>query len=289
MIKVGYLVSYDYEMLKTSISQIYNYVDNIYLAIDSNYQTWSGNRFSIPDAFFEEIKSIDTRNIIIFYFESFYIHGLSPIECETRERILLSKKMGKGWLIQLDVDEYIYEFDKVSIFLKKYRFLTIFPKLTPIIFRGKLLTLFREIENGYLYIKNKETFSFITNIPEYTLARNNNNIRSHYTNINVVHQSWARSENEILEKISNWGHRDDFKTVDYFNFWKKVNHENYKKIKNFHPISPNVWNELHFIEASNIDEFIIKFSRENKQNIYELTISDILKSIFFKFYIKIRY
>ena len=92
MIKVGYLVSYDYNMLLTSIKQLYDYVDGIFIAIDRDRKTWSGNNFELPQSFFDEIKLFDSKNKIEFYFDNFYISELLPIECETRERNMLLKK-----------------------------------------------------------------------------------------------------------------------------------------------------------------------------------------------------
>lgn len=283
MIKVGYLVSYDYEMLLTSISKLYDHVDEIYLAIDENRQTWNGNKFELPDSFFSDIKTFDIKNKIKIYFDKFYISDLKPLDCETRERNLLSIKMGKGWLIQLDVDEYVYDFDEVIKYLKKYWYLTIFPKLTPIILRGKLVTLFKQIPEGFLYIENNERFPFITNIPIYDRARNNSAIYNHYTNINVIHQSWARSENEMKEKINNWGHTNDFDVNEYFVFWKNLSLSNHEKYINFHPISPKVWNKLYFLSAEGIEEFIDKYSKKNKQKLIKFKDVNFYKSIIYKF------
>lgn len=279
MIKVGYLVSYDYHMLVTSIKQLYNYVDTIFIAIDKDRKTWSGNSFELPQSFLDEIKSFDSKNKIEFYFDSFYDPELSPIECETRERNMLLKKMGKGWLMQLDVDEYIYDFKKVAKFLKKYWYLTFFPKLTPIVFKGKWLTLYRELDDGYLYIENNEHFSFITNQSSYTHTRNNNKIMNHYSNINVIHQSWARNEDEIQMKIKNWGHRDDFDTQKYFEFWRNLSSSNYMNYKNVHPMVPEVWNHLKFLSSSSIDDFINKYANENKQFLIPLSKMKIFKEV----------
>jgi hypothetical protein len=186
--------------------------------------------------------------------------------------------MGKGWCIQLDVDEYIYDFNSTAKYLKKYWYLTIFPTLTPIVIRGKLLTLYRQLPDGYLYIENNEFFSFITNQSHYTFTRNNYEVRNHNSNINVIHQSWARSEKEIQIKINNWGHRDDFDTQKYFEFWKSLNSSNYKEFKNIHPISPKVWNELKFLPASSIHEFIEKYSSNNVQRLNPISIKKIFKS-----------
>lgn len=279
MIKVGYLVSYDYNMLLTSIKQLYNDVDRIFIAIDKDRKTWSGNNFELPQSFFEAIKAFDSKNKIEFYFDSFYVPELLPMECETRERNMLLKKMGKGWLMQLDVDEYIYDFSKVAKYLKKYWYLTVFPKYTPIVFKGKWVTLYRQLVDGYLYIENNEPFPFITNQSSYTYTRSNNKVRNHYSNINVIHQSWARTEDEIQMKIKNWGHRDDFDTQQYFEFWRNLSSENYMNYKNVHPLVPEVWNELHFLPSSSIDEFISKYASKNLQKFIFIDKNKMFKAL----------
>ncbi|WP_396186010.1 hypothetical protein [Flavobacterium sp.] len=279
-IKVGYIVSYDYEYLLTSIKQLYNYVDKIVLAIDVNRQTWSGNKFEIPQSFFDEIKAYDKKNSIEFYFEDFYVPNLTPMECETRERNLLLKRLGNsGWKLQLDVDEYIYDFKSVQQFLHRNWFFTVFPKLTPIQFRGKLVTLYKEIQDGFLYIDNKERFSFITNCEQNSTARITFGARSHYTNITVIHQSWARKEDEIQTKITNWGHRDDFDTRKYYNFWNSLSSENYKEYLDIHPMNPKLWDKLYYLESNNIDDFIHQYSELNKQQLIHINFVFLLKKI----------
>ncbi|MGL2994903.1 hypothetical protein [Flavobacterium sp. TSSA_36] len=264
-IKIGYLISYDYKMFLTSLKQVYEHVDGIYLAIDKNFKTWSGNEFVIEESFFEELKHYDYKNKIEFYFDEFYVPELSPIACDIRERNLLLKKMGKGWLIQLDCDEYLYDFKKVRKFLKRHWYLNVFPKFTPIVFQGELITLYKELSDGFLYVDNKERFSFITNCNTYEGVRTNHSISNHLMKAKVIHQSWARSEEQMLFKIKNWGHRDDFDTQNYFEFWKSLNSSNYKNFKNFHPMRSNLWNELHFMKASTIDEFIKNYGKKNDQ------------------------
>ncbi|OXB16133.1 hypothetical protein [Flavobacterium reichenbachii] len=267
-IKVGYIVSYDYEYLLTSINTLYDYVDKIVLAIDINRQTWSGNKFEIPQSFFDSIKEFDKRNIIEIYFEDFYVPSLSPMECETRERNLLLKKLGrKGWKLQLDVDEYIYDFKTVKKFLLRNWFFNVFPKLTPMQFRGKLITLFKEIQDGFLYIDNNERFSFITNGIQNETARLDSKTPSFYTDIVVVHQSWARKKEEIVQKISNWGHRDDFDTAAYYDFWDKLNQSNYLDYVNIHPMRPELWNKLYLLNCNGINEFITNYAVLHPQKI----------------------
>lgn len=281
MIKVGYLVSYDYKMLMTSIKQLYSHVDKIYIAIDKDRKTWSGNHFEIPQSFFDIIKQFDSSNKIEFYFDVFYVPDSSPMENEIRERNELLKKMGKGWLIQLDVDEYIYNFSCLEKYLRKYNFLTIFPKLCPVILQGRFVTLFKKIHNGFLYIDNDERFCFITNYPKYTAARNNNLVSKFFSGINVIHQSWAREENEIIDKISNWGHKNDFSTSDFVEFWKNLNETNYLKYINFHPLNQTSWDKLNFLPSNDINDFINKYEIAHKQQLFKIP----LISIFFSNYI----
>lgn len=277
-IKVGYLLSYDYHMFLTSVKQLYDYVDKIVVGIDQDYKTWSGNSFEIPKSFFAEVKAFDKKNKIQFYFDTFYIPNLTPMECETRERNLVLAKLGKGWKIQLDVDEYVYDFKSVAKYLKNYWYLTLFPKYTPICFQGVLITLFRQLPNGYLYINNNESFPFITNQMANVHTRRNDSIRNHFSDIKVIHQSWARSEEEIQFKINNWGHRDDFDTQKYFEFWKKLDSANCINYKNIHPIVPEVWDKLYFFASASIDDFIYKYSIENRQDLRCLSKMKIFKS-----------
>jgi hypothetical protein len=60
-IHVGFLLSYDYDKLKLSIPPVYKAADRIFLAIDENLNTWSGNKFEIDDSFFKWLDEFDTE------------------------------------------------------------------------------------------------------------------------------------------------------------------------------------------------------------------------------------
>ena len=110
-IHVGFLLSYDYNKLKTAIPLVYENADKIFIAQDENFNTWNGNKFQVEDSFFNWLKEIDKDHKIEIYKDNFYIPTLNAIQNDTRERHLLSLKMGIGnWLIQIDSDEYIPDF-----------------------------------------------------------------------------------------------------------------------------------------------------------------------------------
>lgn len=256
MIKIGYLISYDYKYVFNSIPIIYDEADEIYLAIDINRKTWSGNNFELPKSFFEQINLIDKDSKIHIYEDNFYIKELSPIENDTRERNLLLKKMGKGWLMQIDADEYMCNFKELTDTLRNKKYLTFFYWLFPVTIFGDWYNLFKKTNNGYFQVTNKEPYPFITNYPRYTICRNNINLVDINIGGIVLHHSYARDEKEIQMKFNNWGHTKDFDTEKYFNFWKNINEDNYKDIENFHPLNLTGWEKLKFIKANNIKELL---------------------------------
>ena len=276
MIKVGYLVSYDYKYIYRSILSVYEHVDAIYLAIDVNHMTWTGNRFNIEEDFYERIKNLDTKKIIKYYRDEFYIPSLLPMENEVRERNMLLGVMGRGWLIQLDVDEYVIDFKPLRDILHKKRYLTYFPFLWPVTIFGNWITMFKKIDNSYLCIPELSPFSFITNYHSYSHPRKNK--RSVYikAKIPVLHQSWARSSSEIKQKISNWGHKEDFNVVKYFDFWNSINSNNFKDVKNFHPLTPNSWTKLVLLKDSEINNFIKEIGGDEILEIQDLNLGFII-------------
>ena len=46
-IQVGFLMSYDYELLKKSIHPVYGEADSIFIALDKDQKTWTETRFEI--------------------------------------------------------------------------------------------------------------------------------------------------------------------------------------------------------------------------------------------------
>jgi hypothetical protein len=259
-IKVGFLVSYDWYLLKNSLPLVYTKADVIYLALDKKRLTWSGNTFDFDEyAFKEMIKTIDCDKKIYIYEDDFFVKGLTPMQCEVRERNLLAKEMGEGgWHIQLDADEYFLRFNEFTNFLKKIPL-----SQKEINICVVLINLFKKTEKGFLYTMHNELelIQVATNRPLYEHGRRNGyfNFISPFF---LLHNTWARNEEEIWQKISNWGHTSDFDTEKYFQFWKSVNEENFKNIKNFHPIYPSAWKALGFTEAKNIEELILKFSEK---------------------------
>lgn len=263
-IKVGFCAAYDWELLSHALPCVYDHADVIWISIDSDRKTWAGNKYVLDQSAFQNlVQRLDPKQKIKIYEDSFCVPELTSAENEVRQRNLLAGKMGEGgWHIQLDCDEYFLHFDRFvsylhSIETKRYRFNVCCP----------LVTLFKHIDEGFLYIvpQTKERLEYIqiaTRTPNYWHGRRNGDLNIYTCNL-IIHQSWARSEEEIEQKIANWGHNRDFNHESFVQTWKKLNQFNFQNLTNFHPIEPTIWSGLKLAPSASIENLLLSFDFEN--------------------------
>lgn len=262
-IHVGFLLSYDYEKLKISIPPVYHDSDAIFIAIDKDFRTWTGQKFIVDELFFEWLKEIDVDNKIIIYEDDFYVEGLTSIQNDTRERYLLSLKMGIGnWLVQVDSDEYFLDFKKFTETLRKYDCFLINPKKNPVQIAGYLINIYKYLEEGLLYVEQPTKVMLATNYPNYKRARNTKE-RIIYTNNILLHECLSRSEEELVFKFSNWGHRDEL-NPSFFDKWKSATKDNYNELKNVFYLDPTIWKSLGYLPVKNLNSIMLFINKENK-------------------------
>ncbi len=277
-IHVGMLISYDYAYAPTAIAQMYDRADRITLAVDKERRTWAGGTFEIDPGFFDRVKAMDPDGKIDILEGDFYDSGLTPMENDIRERNMLLRHMDTGepkWYLQVDADEYFVDFGRFVDFLHA----------TERRFKGKLLvwcewvTLFRQDQSGFFYIDStrKEHVPIAISSPCYTSCRLNCKSVNIYTNHLVLHQSWARSEDEVLKKLNNWSHKNDFDTAVFFNLWRGVTKDSADTLLNFHPLDGKIWERLRFIEGG-VQEIIATLRGDGSQSSLHPTIGQILKA-----------
>lgn len=264
-IKVSYCIAYDWNLLEYSLPLIYDYADIICLAIDKDRMSWSLSPFEFDSAAFDSfVKKLDIDNKIKIYEDDFHQSNLTPMENEVRQRNLMAEFIGKeeGWHIQLDCDEYFLNFEGFVEYLQNLS--TTDSQLTNI--WCPIITLFKQIDQNFLYIhaeieKQIEYCPLAMIKPCYQNGRRNGYF-NHYAPFIILHQSWARSSNEIQQKLNNWGHSKDFDGQKFFDTWNNLSKNNYKELTNFHPIEPSVWRELKIIPANNCLELITTFEQK---------------------------
>lgn len=270
MIKVGFCVAYDWELLEISLPRVYEAVDLICLAVDKDRHSWSCNPYNMDNrAFYEFVNSIDIDNKIDIYEDDFSLRELNARENCNRHRTLLAERMGPGgWHVQIDCDEYFVDFGH---FAKQLKRLNSHPtgKEKPLNVLANLVTVYKRLENGYLLVDTNssciETAPFATNSPLYERARNNGHFNI-YTNSLVLHESWARNEAELRFKIANWGHsaeelNSSLKQESYLKLWCALDEHNFMYAYNLHPAKPDVWPRLRYCGANNIKELIANFGQ----------------------------
>ena len=252
-IHVGFLLSYDYDLLKLSLPPVYKTADRIFLAVDKELRTWKGQKFTIETEFYNWLKEVDIDNKIEIYEDDFYRPELSTLENDTRERTMLSQKMGIGnWLIQVDSDEYFIDFEKFVHDLRKYDSYLDHPEKNKIQIFAFWLIIYKYTENGILYIDKPQKSVFATNYPNYKNARRTNE-RVIYLDSLVLHESVARSEEQLRFKLENWSHNVDV-NKDFLNKWISVNENNYQEMTDFYYIEPERWKKLSYFPTNKIQE-----------------------------------
>ena len=276
-IKVGFCVAYDWYLLRYAIPAVYHQADTIVISIDRLHKTWAGEQYEFDEqAFNQFIRALDVNQKIELYVDDFYNPDLPASENEVHQRQKLSEAMGAGgWHIQLDCDEYFLQFAEFVKYLKSL------PNThKPFNVCCPLMTIFKEVAGGYLGVQPNdarqiEFIQIASQSPQYLYGRRNGHFNV-YSNFLILHQSWARSEQELNQKIANWGHNRDFNPIAFIDFWKSLNSNNYKSAKNFHPLVPSLWAALEFYRAPNMNELIKNFPQANfpKLSAWQLRIKN---------------
>ncbi len=262
-IQVGFLMSYDYKLLKNSIPRVYNDADSIVVALDKNLRTWSGGKFEIEDSFFLWLKSIDTENKISIYKEDFYDPELNAMENEVKERKMLASKMGIGnWIIQLDSDEYFVDFKKFTKELRLRNKYLDNPEDNQIQIAGYYINLYKYTDDGILYVSKPRNQKFATNYPDYKTGRNTKQQVIYIPSI-VIHECLSRTEAEIRTKFTNWGHSHQVDIEKFLEKWRKVNLSNYNEFEDFFYLEPEIWKKLNYVKGNTINEISENLNYKN--------------------------
>lgn len=236
-ISVISLISYDAAYLSDSIKAYYPYVDEIVLGLDKDRISWSNNKFSFDeDKLWKELSSIDIEDKIRVVEENFHASKIA-IENDNSERNFLKSQCKHDWILSIDADEIIVN--------PKEFFYQWLPIVAP--YRDKVdismtwLLPMKEFEHEYLVIANTDNRWFkgdtqgvmTTKDKQYTYCRWTNNKRVIHSPLTSVHWSFCRTEENLAQKLNNFGHSDKTQNDPFFNNWKICNLNNYQALTNF--------------------------------------------------------
>jgi hypothetical protein len=245
--------------------------------------SWSGNAYTIDeDAFRNMISQIDRYNKVFVLEECYYSGELTPLQNEFYQRKRLYEYLGKGgWHIQLDCDEYLLRFSGFVSLLKKLSS----RKEEKINVCSPMIHLYKQLDNGFLVVdpitkSNIEYLPVATRGITYDQGRKNVgfNIRTDFI---VIHQSWARTKQEVVDKINNWGHSHEVDGASYLDKWNALDRYNFMQFKNFHPIIPQCWPRLVHVEGKSVNHVLTnrKFSFMPRLSFRDLIFRKILRIV----------
>jgi len=250
-------ISYDYKYSLPTILSYYKIADEILLAIDKERITWSKNKFDFDEMFFDEVKSIDVEQKITIVEADF--HSLdSPIQNDTNERNFITTLCKK--------DNFIVGIDSDEVLLNPEEFLTWTNTNNP---HHKdvscmMSSVYKSFGKNLLLNYPKESVEIGTKlVNSYKMCRKTK-LASLMSPLNILHFSWGRTRENVLQKLSNFGHSKDFNINDYMRTWDGVNLENYTTKKELHPLlrcRKFLWLSL---ELLNLDDFNLDKSISNK-------------------------
>jgi len=245
MVAIGYsavsLISYDYQYLLQSLPHYIDEVEEVILGLDKYRQTWNGNKFVVPDKFFQQLEAMDPAGKIRIVEDNFYIPNFTALENDTRERNFLSNFVKPGnWIISLDADEVILNPAALKDYLASL-------SDTDVSVLAQAVTVFKRLPDAILIASSKikvGTFPIATKAVNSYIGARYTQQRKVICPAKLVHYSWGRSEAELYMKLTNWGHSTHFDVESYFSLWKAIDGNNYRYLRNFHPIWPEEWVEL---------------------------------------------
>ena len=241
------LIAYDYKYALNAISSYYDIADEIFLGLDKNRISWTGKKFDFDDDyFFDRIKKIDKDKKIMVIQSNFYRNKHSPLANETLERNFLSNYCkNENYVIGIDSDEYILN-PKVLLdysFSKDNDLKAIFHSVYKVIDEDKVLvTLPQEYSLIGTFFKGR-----------YMKARMTSRSKKFVVcPLEILHYSWGRTREELIQKLQNWGHSKDVNHETFMKDWDMTRMNNYEQKRNFHPLVAYFWEKLKLINVEKL-------------------------------------
>lgn len=244
------LISYDAEYLPNSLRSYYDYVDDIVLGLDEDRISWSGNKFSFDEnLLYKELKSLDYDNKISIVEHNFHSSKVA-IENDNFERNYLKSQCQHDWIFSVDADEELV--NAKDFFFKYVPLVEKYHNKLDISFTWFLP--YKEFDDCYLMIANDDnswsrgdTQGFVTHKNNhFTYCRWTNNKKVVVSPLAIMHWSFCRTEQNLTQKLNNFGHSDRSKKDPFFDIWKQITLDNYSQLRNFKTsgFGNNQWNKL---------------------------------------------
>ena len=229
-------IAYDFQHAFKSILSYYEIADEIILGLDKDRISWSKHGFDFDSkVFFDWINLYDSQNKIKVYEDNFH-KSEEPMENEVAERNYLSKLCKE--------ENYIVSIDSDEVILNQKEFLDwmINKNVDGQDIKANWITIYKVIENKAFVTLPHETVNVGTNLRDnYKKGRITSSSEVVLSPLKILHFSWGRTREQLIQKLQNFGHSKDFNIYKQVDVWDSINLNNYSRIKNFHPLNLKQW------------------------------------------------
>lgn len=213
----------------------YEIADEIVLGIDEDYISWSGKKYDFDeDDFRARIEEIDKDRKIKIFRNNFHQSNV-PISNDTNERNFLSRKCTNGNLIiGIDSDEILVNPQDFKEWLDSQDNIIMDVNC-------HWYSVYKTFGSKLLITYPLEPAVIGTAKPNRYRKCRITNVRGIMSPLKVLHFSWGRTREEVIQKVTNWSHSKDFNLAEYMKIWDKVTLDNYEELKYFHPLKLRKW------------------------------------------------
>ena len=229
------LLAYDWKYAFSAIRGYYDIADEILLGIDRDRISWSGKPFVLDDqALARFIAEIDGLKKIRVQEGNFHSAG-SPLENDTMERRELGCACRAGnWVVQIDSDEVLANAGEFRSFMEGMQ--------QDCCVRAHWLSVYKIMGDKALVIGGvPESPCVATRSPQRYISARVTDQPQVVSPLRLLHMSWGRTEEELVQKLTNWSHSRDFDVAAAVGLWRSVNLSNYHTWHNFHPMYGPTW------------------------------------------------
>jgi len=235
-------LAYDWKYAFLAIRSYYAIADEIILGLDADRISWSKKPFPLDDkAVADFIAEIDRDKKIRIIEANFHAYD-APIDNDTAERRQLGLACRAGnWVVQIDADEILLNSLEFRKFLSTLE--------QDVCVLARWLAVYKVIGDKALVVGGRpESAPVATRRPQrYDLSRFTDQLPL-VSPLNLLHLSWCRTEEELVQKLTHWGHSQEIDVGKAVGLWRATTLENYQQLKNFHFLHGPLWPFLQIID-----------------------------------------
>jgi hypothetical protein len=235
-------LAYDWKYACEAIRSYYAIADEIVLGLDAGRVSWSKKPFAFDErAVADFIREIDTEKKIRIIQDNFHAHDL-PMDNDTFERRQLGAACRVGnWVVQIDSDEILWNPHEFRSFLSNLNH--------DVCVAATWVPVYKIIGNKALVVAGRpEATPVATRSPHlYRYARVTGQPYTMST-LQLLHLSWGRTEEELVQKLTNWSHSQEINIGKTVGLWRDTTLENFRQRQDFHPLLGPLWQSLEVVD-----------------------------------------